>query len=317
MSGAIDRGREAQSPFEIPKTGWRDILWRVKDEIADDNIAVVSAGVAFFGLLALFPAIAVLISIAGLLIDPATVEAQLREMVAVLPEDAAAILKNQAREVAAGSDASIGLAAVLGILLALYGASKGMKTLMQGMNIAYDETEKRNLVQKNLVALGLTACLVVGVVIAIGFTVVTPVVLEIIGLSGTADALVTYGRWPVMAVLTILGLAVIYRYAPSRENAKWQWVSPGALVAAIIWIIGSIGFAAYARNFGSYNETYGALGGVIILLTWLWLSAFVILLGAELNAEMEHQTRRDTTTGEPRPMRERGAVKADTLGETP
>lgn len=317
MADTTDRGRNADRPRAIPKPGWRDIALRVKDEITRDHVSIVSAGVAFFGLVAIFPAIAALISIAGLVLDPASIEAQLEELAGVLPENAAAIVQDQAREVAQGAATGVGLAAAGGILLSLYSASKGMKTLMEGMNIAYDEEESRGFIALNITALALTLFLIVGVLIAFAATLAAPALLGAMGLSEGVKAAVTYGRWPLLALLTIFGLAVVNRYGPSRENPKWQWVSVGAIVSTIIWVLGSIAFSIYVRNFGSYNETYGALGGVIILLTWLWLSAFIVLLGAELNSEIEHQTANDTTTGDPMPRGERGAAKADTVGRTP
>jgi membrane protein len=317
LSARTNRGRDAARPQDIPKPGWRDILLRVKDEMSADHVSVVGAGVAFFGLLAVFPAIAALISIAGLVMDPATVESQLSQAAGMLPQDAAAILQDQARSVASGGGAGLGIAMIAGLLLTLYSASKGVKTLMEGMNIAYDEEESRGFLALNVTALLLTLFLIVGVIIAFASTLAAPALLGSLGLGDALSAWITYARWPILAVLTVFGLAVIYRYGPARANPRWRWVSPGAIVATLVWIVGSIAFSIYVRYFGSYNETYGALGGVIMLLTWLWLSAFVILMGAELNSEMEHQTGRDTTTGRPRPRGERGAVKADTIGRSP
>ena len=317
MSKTQRRGRDAARPTQIPKAGWRDVALRVKDEIAADHVTVVAAGVAFFALLAVFPAIAALISIAALVLDPATIEAQLSTAASALPENAAAILQQQASSVASGAGGGVGLAAIAGILISIYSASKGTKTLMEGMNIAYDEDEDRGFVKLNLVALALTVLLVVGVLVALGSTVVVSALLGELGLSATARAVVEYGRWPVLALVVMAGLAVLYRYGPSREEPEWKWVSVGAVVTTALWVLGTIAFSIYARNFGSYNETYGALGGVIILLTWLWLSAWLVLLGAELNSEMEHQTKRDTTTGAHEPMGRRGAVKADTVAASP
>jgi len=315
MAEQKQRGRDAIRPDEIPKAGWKDIALRVKDEIETDHVAVVSAGVAFFGLLAAFPAIAALMSIAGLVLDPSTIETQLASITAALPEEAAAIVTEQAAEVAGSTGA--GFAAAAGVLLSLYGAAKGMKTLMEGMNIAYDEDEDRGFIMKNLVALALMLLSIVGVVVALGFTVVVAALIGRLGLPEIVHTIILIGRWPVLGLLTMVGLAVLYRYGPSREEPEWRWVSVGAVVATVLWVLGSIGFSIYVANFGNYNETYGTLGGVIILLTWLWLSAFIVLLGAELNAEMEHQTARDTTTGHDEPRGERGAVKADTVGQAP
>lgn len=311
-----DRGRSAARPQDIPRSGWRDIALRVKDEIKRDHVPVVAAGVAFFGLLAIFPAITALISLAGLIYDPQQIREQLQAAASALPENAAQIIQSQA-ETVAGGGTGIGFAALGGLLLTFYSASKGMRTLIEGMNIAYDEEEKRGFIAKNLAALGLTVLLIVGVLIALAATVIAPAVVASLGLTGPLGLLITYGRWILLALLALMGLAVIYRFGPSRESPRWRWVSPRAIAATVTWIIASIAFSIYVRNFGAYNETYGALGGVIILLIWLWVSAFIVLLGAELNAEMEHQTRRDTTSGPERPMGSRGAEMADTLGESP
>lgn len=311
-----DRGRQASRPSEIPKAGWRDILLRVKSEISDDHVSISAAGVAFYGLLAVFPTIAALIGIAGMVFDPQAIESQLAGLASYLPQDAAAIVQDQASKIARNSGGAT-LAAIGGICLALYSASSGMRTLMESMNIAYDEEEKRGFVTLYATALLLTLVLIVGVIIALGATMLLPVVLATLGLGGIFEAVFTYGRWPVLALLMIIGLAVIYRYGPSRDDARWRWITPGSVAATVLWLIGSIAFSIYVRNFGSYNETYGSLGGVIILLMWFWLSAFIVLLGAELNAEMEHQTERDTTTGGRQPMGKRGALMADTVGRMP
>ena len=309
---SAERGRSAERPTDIPAPGWKDILLRTKDELTDDHISVIAAGVAFFGLLAVFPAIGATISIAGIFADPATVESTLEGWLAGLPQGAGEILQGQVREVASQGSTSLGWAALLGILIALYGASKGMKTLMEGMNVAYDEDEKRGFVRLTLTALALTVLLILGLLVAIGFTLVLPLLLDQAGLPSA----LAYLSWPVMAVIAIGGLSILYRYGPSRDKPQWRWTTPGSTIAIIIWIAGTVAFSIYVRNFGSYNETYGALGGIIVLLTWLWLSAYIVLLGAELDSEIEHQTRADTTTGPPEPMGQRGALVADTLGET-
>lgn len=317
MAPHSQKGHDAARPRDIPRQGWRDIAKRTWTAMGDDHVVIVAAGVAFFALLALFPAITALISIAALVMDPADVEAQLEQAAGMLPEEAASIIQGQARDVAEGAGTGAGLAAFAGIALALYSASKGMKALMKGMNIAYDEPESRSFIKLNAVALALTLFLIFGLLVALGAVVVLPVIVGAIGLGDALQGLLTYAIWPVLAVLTIFGLAVIYRYGPSREVAQWRWLSPGALVATLLWIIASIAFSIYVRNFGAYNETYGALGGMIILLTWLWASAFIVLMGAELNAETEHQTGRDTTTGAARPKGERGAKMADEVARRP
>ena len=287
--------------------------WRA---IGADHVPVVAAGVAFFGLLALFPAIAAFVSIAGLFVEPEEMQAQIATYTQALPEGAVGIVTDQARKVAA-SDSSAGWGAALGFLLALWGAAKGVKTLMEGMNIAYEENETRSFVVLNLVALALTLFLIVGLVVAVGAAIVLPAVASFLSFAPGVEGLMTYAPWPILLILTIGGLAVLYRFGPSRKDARWRWLTPGAVVATVIWIAGSMAFSLYVANFGSYNATYGALGGLIVLLTWLWLSAFIVLLGAELNSEVEHQTEADTTTGRPRPAGARGTEGADTRGRTP
>lgn len=275
----------SDSPQDIPAPGWRDVAVGTWRAIGSDHVSVVSAGIAFFGLLALFPAVAATVAVAGLLMTPADVQEQLSALTGVLPEDASAIVADQAVSVAqAGSGAGWG--AVLGFLLAVWGASKGVKSIMEGMNIAYGVEETRGLVRYNLVALALTLFLVVGLIVALAAAVVAPAVASFLPLPAWAGALLTYAPWPILLVLTIFGLAVIYRFGPSRD-APWRWITPGAIAATVLWLLGSLGFSVYVANFGSYNATYGALGGVIVLLTWLWLSAFIVLLGAELNSEIE------------------------------
>lgn len=287
----------------------------MKDEIADDHVATFAAGVAFFGLLALFPAIGAVIALAALALDPLLIEAQLGGLLSALPAEAAGILQAQLTEVAASAGGGMTLAALFGLAVSLYSASKGMKVLIEGMNLAYDEDEERGFIRLNLMAIGMTLGAIVGIVAALAAMVAVPAILATVGLSGVGTALLQYGRWVVLAVLALLGLAALYRYGPSRDKPKWRWVSPGSLLATVLWIAGSALFSIYASNFGSYNETYGTLGGVIVLLTWLWLSAFIVLLGAEVNSEIEHQTKRDTTEGPDKPLGQRGAVMADSVGE--
>ncbi|WP_265502464.1 YihY/virulence factor BrkB family protein [Paracoccus beibuensis] len=305
-------GDDAQTPGQVSSTGWKQILWRVKDEITTDHISVVAAGIAFYGLLSVFPAIAALISIAGLVMDPADIAAQLQTVVSMLPESAAGILQEQVDKVAGGDQTGTGIVAFIGVAIALYGAMKGVLTLIEGLNIAYDEQEQRGTIRLYLTAFLITLCLILGLIVGLGLVVLLPSLAALGHLPEPLATAVGWLKWPVMAVLVMLALAVIYRFGPSRAEPKWRWVSVGAVAASVLWILGTVAFSIYVRNFGSYTETYGALGGVIILLTWMWLSAFVVLAGAELNAETEQQTPRDTTTGAPRPMGTRDAVKADT-----
>lgn len=306
------KGANASAPSRISASGWKEILLRVKTEISRDHISVVAAGVAFYALLSIFPAIAALISIAGLILDPAQIAAQLETVMAMLPESAAGILQEQVTKVAGDDGSGTGIVAFVGIAIALYGAMKGVMTLMEGLNIAYDEEEERGTIKLYLTALAITLCMILGLIAGLALVIILPSLVALGHLPPALETAVNLLKWPLMAVLAMLGLAAIYRFAPSRADPKWRWVSVGAVVATVLWILGTVAFSIYVTNFGSYTETYGALGGVIILLTWMWLSAFVILGGAELNAEIEQQTARDTTTGAPEPMGRRNAVKADT-----
>ena len=309
-----DRGRRATTPGEISKAGWWDILMRTKDEIANDHVSMIAAGIAFYGLLALFPAIAAIVSTWGLLADPQQIEGQIAAISSVLPGQAADIIKEQAARIASNTGGA-SLAAIGGLLITIYSASKGMKAVIEALNIIYDEEEGRGFVKLNVVVLGLTLMMVVVMIVALGMVAILPALLGNLGLGGIAQTLIAWLRWPVLCVVILGVLAVIYRYAPSRDEPRWRWVSWGAVIATLLWIVGSIAFSIYVRNFGSYNETYGSLGAVVVLLMWFWLSAFIVLLGAEFNAEMEHQTAEDTTKGKTMPCGERGAQMADTVGE--
>ncbi len=300
------------TPARFTLSEWKEILLRVKSEIATDHISVVSAGIAFYALLSIFPAIAALISIAGLVLDPADIASQLDTAVAMLPESAGAILQEQVVKVTQGDETGTGLVALFGIAIALYGAMKGVLTLMEGLNIAYDEEETRGLVKQYLTAFVITLCAIVGLAAGIAVLIVLPAVIAFMSFPPVVETVANWLRWPLMGVLTMLALAGMYRFGPSRADPKWRWVSVGAIAATLLWVLGTGAFSLYVQNFDDYTETYGALGGVIILLTWMWLSAFIVLSGAELNAEIEQQTSEDTTTGAPEPMGERDAVKADT-----
>jgi len=311
------RGRAADTPREIPAAGWRDVLWRVKDAMSKDNLSLVAAGVAFYALLAIFPAIAALVSIYGLLADPQTVEQQLAATSQVLPEDARSIIEEQLTRVTAGASAALSLGAIVSLLLALWSANKGTQSLITALNIVYHEEEKRSFVWLTLISLGLTLGIILFLIIGLAAIAVMPALFGNLGLPEDIRRLASWLRWPILGIGFVIALSVFYRLAPSRDEARWRWVSWGAVLATVLWLIGSALFSWYVANFGSYNETYGSIGAVVVLMMWFWLSALIVLLGAELNAEMEHQTERDTTRGPERPMGERGAYVADTGGEQP
>ncbi|MFZ7127693.1 MAG: YihY/virulence factor BrkB family protein [Desulfobacterales bacterium] len=310
------RGRQAAKPGQIPKSGWKDILFRTKEEIGKDNLSIVAGGVAFYMLLAIFPAIGAMVAIYGLVADPGQIQQQVAALSHILPQQAMSILQDQLSRLAAGAGGALSLGALFGLLLALWSAAKGMKALITGLNIVYDEEDQRGFIKLNTIAIGLTLAAILFAIVAIGFVVVFPAVLGFLGLSEVARVLTSVLRWPLLAVFGMSALALLYRYAPDRDEPQFRWVSWGAAAAIVLWLAASLLFSFYVKNFGSYNETYGSIGAVVILLMWFYITAFTVLLGAELNAEMEHQTAHDTTRGRPRAMGQRGAHVADTLGET-
>lgn len=308
------RGRDAEHPGKIPPGGWMDVLWRAWNEVSDANLFLVAGGVTYAVLLALFPGLAALVAIYGLVLDPSQVERQVSALSGVLPEESKQLLIDELHKLISTSSGTLGLSAAFGLVLALWSASRGMSGLITSLNIAYEEKERRGFFKLNLLALGLTIALVLGGLVVIALVAVLPAAVQLIGLRDATRWFLLGLEWPLLVVVVMFGLAAIYRYAPAREKPQWRWVSPGAIAATSLWIIGSIAFTVYVANFNSYDKTYGSLGGVVILLTWLYLSAFVVLLGAAINAQSEKQTRRDSTDGSPVPMGRRGARAADTLG---
>ncbi|MDF1726828.1 MAG: YihY/virulence factor BrkB family protein [Sulfitobacter sp.] len=312
----MTRGRQAEKPTEIPSRGWRDILFRVKVAVGDDRLSLIAAGVAYYGLLALFPAITAAMAIAGLIVEPPQVIDMMNSLEGLMPQEVLTIVTDQATKVAGSREGGLGLTVIVGLLLAIYSASKGVGSLMEGMNVAYNEEEKRGFFVLTAVKLILTLFAIFGALAGLALVGAIPALIALDSTGFLMDLLIGVGGVALTIALTIFGLSIFYRYGPSRENARWRWITPGAVAACIVWVLGSAGFAFYVGNFGSYNETFGAMAGIIVLLVWMWLSAFIVLFGAELNAEMEAQTKVDTTDGKVVPMGSRGATKADRLGET-
>jgi membrane protein len=309
------RGRSARSPLAIPASGWKDIFWRTYIQVGDDRLLAVAAGVVFYMLLALFPAITALVSLYGLLTDPATINDHLSLWEGVMPEQAIAIVKEQVVRLTQTSNGALGLGFFLGLALALWSANAGMKAIIDALNVVYDEREKRGFVRLTLVALAFTLGGLVFIILALGAVVVFPLALAWLGFESRSAELIAILRWPALFVIVTLALAVLYRYGPSRTPPRWQWLSVGTLLVAFGWLAVSALFSWYLSNFAHYDATYGSLGAAIGLMMWLWLSVIVILIGGELNAEIEHQTAHDTTIGHEKPLGMRGAVMADTLGE--
>jgi membrane protein len=310
-------GREADRPSEIPPRGWFAVLKRVKAEVKEDNVTLLAAGVAFYAMLAIFPAIIAVVTVYGMVADPAQVQSQVGELAKSLPSGADQLLTEQLKSVTEAGRQSLSIGLAVSLLAVLWTASGGVQGLVKGLNLVYDEKESRGFLKLRGLSLLLTLGAILIAVVAIALVAVFPAVVDDLKLGQTGQLAASIARWVVLALLVLSAVAVLYRYAPDRANPRWRWVSWGAVVALVLWLLGSIGFSWYVDNFGKYNQTYGALAAVIILLLWLFLSAFAVLLGAEIDAEIERQTVRDTTTGPERPMGRRDAEVADTVGESP
>jgi membrane protein len=308
------RGRSARAPSQIPWRGWKDIVLRTYQETQDDRLLALAAGVAFYALVALFPAIAAGVSFYALFADAGTIGKHLSLAAGVVPADVLDMLRDEITRIGAKSDGKLTFGFLLGIGIALWSANAGMKAVFDALNIIYDEQERRGLVRLNLISLFFTVGAIGAVLLAFSAIVVFPLLLAAFGLSSVDQPIIGHLRWPVMFVLIIAGTAVLYRYGPSRRPAKWRWISVGSLFVVSTWLAVSSLFSWYLGNFANYNATYGSLGAVVGLMMWMWLSTIVVLVGAELNSEIEHQTSRDSTVGPEKPLGIRGAVMADTVG---
>jgi membrane protein len=307
------RGRNATTPSQISGRGWRDILLRVYQDISSHRILAIAAGVTFYGLLAVFPAVAALVSIYGLFVDPTTIASQADQLGAVLPGGAIDVVRDQMTRVASQGKSALGVTFVFGLVIALWSANAGTKALFDALNVVYNEQEKRGFIKLNAISLLFTSGVIVFLLVATTAVVALPALLQPLGFGGK-QAVVRMVVAPFLFAILVLALAVLYRYGPSRDKPRWRWISWGSVSASVVWLAASMLFSWYAANFGTFNKTYGSLGAVVGFMTWIWLSAIVILVGGELNAEMEHQTAQDTTSGRPEPMGRRGATMADTVG---
>jgi membrane protein len=308
-------GRHAGTPWQIPLGGWKDILWRTYEQIGEDRLLAVAAGVVFYGLLAVFPAITALVSLYGLFASPSAIGEHLSIAAGILPQGAMDILSEQITRLTTGGRAKLSFGFLFGLAVALWSANAGMKAIMDALNVVYEEKEKRSFFKLNLVSLSFTLAAIGTLLVALTAVVVLPVALNFIGLQSVTDLLLRLVRWPVLLIVIVLGLAVLYRYGPSRREPRWQWISVGSLFAAIAWVVSSVLLSWYLASFANYNATYGSLGAGVGMMMWMWVSSIVVLLGAELNSEIEHQTVRDSTVYGVKPLGARGAAMADTVGE--
>jgi membrane protein len=310
------RGRDADTPHDIPPRGLKDVVIRLWTQIDDDHVMLVAAGVAFYSLLALFPLLTALVSIYGLIADRGDIEQHLSKLYGLLPRDAIEIMRQQLVKLNSTEAPKLGLLFGASLLFSLWSANKGVTSMFEAMNIAYGERERRNFFHFNATSLLFTFGFILFLVVALSAIIAVPPILEYIGLDEDTHWLLSLSRWPILVIIVVTMNALIYRYGPSREKARWVWLSWGSVASAVAWMATSALFSFYAANFGNFNETYGSMGAVVAVMTWIWLSAIIVIAGAELNAELEHQTARDTTTGRDKPLGARGARMADTVGPT-
>jgi membrane protein len=308
------RGRFSGSPLQIPWAGWKDILWRTYVRTGEDRLLAIAAGVVFFGLLAVFPAITALVSCYGLLANPSTIGANLQTLALMLPTGSFQIVQDQITRVLDKGGTALGATFLFGLVLAIWSANAGVKAVIDALNVVYEEREKRSFIRLNLLSLAFTTAGIAALLLMVSAVVAFPLALDHAGLTPQSQIIVSLARWPLLFTILLAALGVLYRFGPSRRAARWEWLSIGTLAAALLWIVGSALLSWYLSNFGNYNATYGSLGAAIGLMMWMWMSAIIVLCGAELNSEIEHQTARDTTVGHPKPLGGRGAVMADTLG---
>jgi membrane protein len=284
-----DRGRSATPPSAISARGWKDVLLRVTTNFSEHRIMSLAAGMTYYSILAIFPAIAALVAIYGLFADPSSIAKHLDQLGGFLPDGAVNVARDQLTRLTSNGPKTLGLAFLVGLAISLWSANAAMKALFDTLNIVYGEREKRGFFKLNAISLCFTMIAILFVLAALGSVVAVPVILNSVGLSSAGDFLLRIGRWPAMYLVITFALAIIYRFGASRETPRWRWITWGSAIAALLWLGGSALFSWYAANFGKFNETYGSLGAIIGFMTWLWISAIVILLGAEIDAEMEHQ----------------------------
>lgn len=309
------RGQQAQSPTELPFIAWWDILRRTIKHMSEDNLSLIAAGVAFYFLLAIFPMLTALISVYGLLVSPQDLQGHLSHLIGVIPEQSRDILQTQVERMISKSETTLGFGAILSTSFAVWSASKGTQAMLTASNITYGERPTASFFKKILMRFTLTVCAILVMTLALFSIAVLPMLLNSLGLQAYSSGIMKWLTWPILAIVFNLSLAAFYRYGPHRKNAKWRWVTPGSVLASCIWILFSGSFSYYLTSFASYDETYGSVGSVVILLMWFYITAFIVLLGSEFNAAMEHQTLQDSTQGPAHKMGERGARVADTVPE--
>jgi membrane protein len=308
---AVALGRQAQRPYQIPWAGWKRVLGRTLNEIITDRVSLVAAGCAFYATLALFPTITMVISIYGLVFDPTTVEPQLAALRDLLPPSAFTLIADRVHVLVSKPPSTLTFSLLLSVVIALWSSATGTKSILGALNLAYEEREKRSFLRFQLTAFAMTLGGMVAVAVGIAVLVLLPAAESFIGISEGAKLLAKLASYFMLVVFVLLALSMLYRFGPSRRSPSWHWVTPGAIIATLLWLAASALFSYYVGHLASYDATYGPLGAVVGVMMWFYVTAFVVLVGAELNAELELQTVRDST-GEPeRLIGRRGAYVAD------
>lgn len=302
-------------PGEISKKGWMAVFKRVIAQIKEDNVPIVSAGVAFYFFLALFPAIAAIVSIYGLVVDPAQVEQQMSQVSQFLPEQAYEMISMILERTAGKSEESLGWSLVLSVLFSLWSTNKATHAVFVGINIAYHEKEDRGFIKLKAIELLFTFGVLITGILSVAFVVGYPALIDKLNLPDLLQLVFAVLRWLILAAIVYFSLSVVYKVAPNRSNPTFKWVTPGSLLATVFWLAGSLLFTFFVNNFGNYDKTYGSIAAVAILMLWFFLTGFIVIMGAEINSETEHQTDVDTTVGDPKPMGQRGAYYADRVAD--
>ena len=312
---AIALGRLANSPGEIPWRGWRAVIRRTFWEMLTDRVSLVAAGCAFYGTLALFPAMSMLISLYGLIYDPATVEPQLTLVRDLLPPAAFTLIHDRIHVLVTKPPGTLGVGLLVSTAVALWSSASGVKSVITALNLAYEEREERSFLRYQLTAFTFTILAILSTVVGLVILVGLPAGLAFFGLPSSQTFWLRMASFGLLLLGVLVGLSLLYRFGPCRSSAKWHWVTPGSTVATVLWIMASALFSWYVATFSTYDATYGPLGTVVAFMMWLFVTVYVVLLGAELNAELELQTVRDSTRGAPKPFGRRGAYVADHVAE--
>lgn len=312
----VGRGRNAEEPSEIPAKGWKDTLVRVKKEITDDRLSILAASMSYYALLASVPALTSFVLLYAWFSNPADINRNIAELARFIPADAQKIISEQLTSLASNAPTTLGLSAIGTLLFSLWSASKGSAAILEAMNVIYGEKECRGFVKRTSMALAFTLLGTILCLVAIVVVVGLPAITGMFNFGTLFETLSNGLGWILLLGIFSVYLSCVYRFGPCREKAKWKWVSAGSIIASILWALTSLLFTWYAANFGNFNKTYGSLGAVVVMMTWFYLSSFIILLGGEINSELEHQTKKDSTTGAPKPMGARGALMADTIEPT-